>query len=77
LAELAEEYEVPLINYWLAAQDLPENGLDEDDVHLTHSGFRNMTYNTGHEAYYGMSLLNLLAARVLDDLRLTLNMDGA
>lgn len=76
LTELAETFEIPLINYWLAAQALPEYGLDEDAVHLTHSGFVNMTYSTGHEAYYGMSLLNLLVARTLDNLRVALNLNG-
>jgi len=35
LARLAYEYDVPLWNYWLAVQDLPGRGLQEDGAHLT------------------------------------------
>lgn len=35
IAHLAREYSVPLWNYWLAVQPLPERGLQEDQVHLT------------------------------------------
>ncbi len=35
IARLAWEYEIPLLNYWLAVQTLPDLGLQEDRVHLT------------------------------------------
>jgi hypothetical protein len=35
IAQLAREYGVPLWNYWLAVQPLPDHGLQEDQVHLT------------------------------------------
>ena len=35
IARLAFEYEVPLWNFWLAVQSLPDYGLQEDLVHLT------------------------------------------
>lgn len=35
MAQLAREYGVPLWNYWLAVQSLPDYGLQEDQVHLT------------------------------------------
>ncbi len=35
IAQLAREYDVPLWNYWLAVQPLPDFGLQEDQVHLT------------------------------------------
>ena len=35
IAELAREYGVPLWNYWLAVQPLPDQGLQDDQVHLT------------------------------------------
>jgi len=38
IARLAYEYDVPLWNYWLAVQDLPGNGLQEDGAHLTYAG---------------------------------------
>ncbi len=35
IARLAEEYQIPLLNYWRAVQDLPNQGLQEDGVHIT------------------------------------------
>jgi hypothetical protein len=35
IAQLAVEYEIPLWNYWLAVQPLPNNGLQKDGAHLT------------------------------------------
>lgn len=36
VARLAFEYDIPLWNYWLAVQPLPNQGLLEDGFHLTH-----------------------------------------
>ncbi|MCA9890159.1 MAG: SH3 domain-containing protein [Anaerolineae bacterium] len=68
LVRISNEYEVPLINLWAAAQILPEYGLDEDDTHMQNSGFNFLKYDSGHEAWYGMSLYNLLALVTLNDL---------
>lgn len=35
IAQLAREYGIPLWNYWLAVQSLPDRGLQDDRVHLT------------------------------------------
>lgn len=35
IARLAYEYDVPLLNFWRAVQELPDHGLQEDGVHLT------------------------------------------
>ena len=35
IARLAQEYEIPLWNFWAAVQDLPGGGLQEDKAHLT------------------------------------------
>lgn len=35
IADLAAEYELPLVNFWAAVQDLPQKGLQQDGVHLT------------------------------------------
>jgi hypothetical protein len=35
IARLAVEYDIPLWNFWLAVQPLPDQGLQEDMVHLT------------------------------------------
>lgn len=39
LIQLAEEYEIPLVNFWLATRDLADNGILEDNAHLTVAGF--------------------------------------
>jgi hypothetical protein len=38
IARLAYEYEIPLWNFWLAVQPLPNHGLSSDGVHLTFAG---------------------------------------
>lgn len=38
IARLAYEYRVPLWNFWLAVQPLPNGGLQEDGAHLTFAG---------------------------------------
>lgn len=76
LIQIADEYQVPLINFWVASRDMPNYGLDEDGIHLKHSGFTNLYYTTGHEAYFGVSLLNLLSLRMLDDIMITLELDA-
>ena len=35
IADLAREYDLPLLNYWQAVQSLPDRGLQDDNVHLT------------------------------------------
>jgi len=69
LVSLAQEYQIPLINLWAAARDLPEYGLDIDKVHLKVNGLDYLKYDTGYEAFYGVSLHNLLVICTLDDIR--------
>ena len=40
VAKLAYEYDIPLWNFWLAVQTLPNHGLDSDGAHLTFAGNR-------------------------------------
>jgi hypothetical protein len=35
IAKLAQEYDIPLWNFWAAVQKLPNQGLQEDQAHLT------------------------------------------
>ncbi len=37
IAGLAQEYGIPLWNFWAAVQPLPSHGLVEDGAHLTHA----------------------------------------
>jgi len=72
LLAIADEYQIPLINLWAATTILPVYGLDEDRIHLKHSGFSNLKYDSGHEIWYGLSLQNLLALRTLHEIYMTL-----
>lgn len=75
LADTASEYSIPLVNLWLAARILPDYGLDKDHVHLKNSGFEYLKFTGGNEAFYGVTLQNLLALRMLDELRRDLKMN--
>jgi hypothetical protein len=39
LVRLAGEYDIPLINFWLEAQRLPDRGILSDNAHLKQNGF--------------------------------------
>lgn len=67
--EVGAEKQVPVVNLWLAAHILPEYGLDVDQTHLKNSGFGFIKFTGGNEAFYGVTLQNLLALRVLDSVR--------
>lgn len=75
LVAIAEEYHIPLMNLWSAARDLPNYGLDDDDVHMRRSGVRFVDFSQGYEAKFGGTLRNLLAIRMLHELRITLVME--
>ena len=67
VAELADEYQVPLLNLWATLTDLPRNGIGEDLLHLTSTGTgMNLT---GNESFYGLSLHHLLVLQALDIIR--------
>jgi hypothetical protein len=69
LVEIANQYQVPLVNLWAAARIIPDYGLDTDLVHLKNSGFEYLNFANGNEAFYGVAMQNLLAVRVLDEIR--------
>lgn len=77
LVTLAQEFNVPLINLWLAARPLPVRGLDVDGVHLLQTGFRFIKFDSGLESWYGVGLQNLLAIRTLHEIYTSLGLsDG-
>src|SRR4030042_2065532 len=75
IARLALEYDIPLWNFWLAVQPLPNHGLravdssgKEDMFHLTHSeGY--YFYNDPSAPQSGWSIRNLTALQALDAVR--------
>jgi hypothetical protein len=62
IARLAYEYELPLWNYWLAVQDLPGKGLQEDGVHLT---FGTIHFDDPQMMKQAWTVRNLNALQVL------------
>ena len=75
IARLAQEYNIPIWNFWLAVQPLPNHGLlstnssgEVDMFHLTHSeGY--YFYNNPQAIQSGWSMRNLTALQALDAVR--------
>ncbi len=68
LAQLAREYDVPLWNFWRAAQELPNGGVEEQP---DENGFRHLTYAPNHfddpqAMQAGWPIRNLTGLQVLD-----------
>ncbi|MDX2162999.1 MAG: GDSL-type esterase/lipase family protein [bacterium] len=70
---LGAEYNIPVVNLWLAARPLPAFGLDVDGIHMLRSGARHLRF-AGDEGWYGASLRNLLAIRTLHEIRRMLDL---
>ena len=72
IARLAMEYEIPLWNFWLAVQPLPNNGMVEPE-HLSSVSYINFTdFTIPNSLEYGMQMRNLTALQMLDFLRMQL-----
>jgi len=68
-SRLALEYELPLWNFWLAVQSLPQQGLRSSD-HLTFAPTKSYTdFSNPDYLTYGMQMRNLTALQVLDMIR--------
>jgi hypothetical protein len=66
IARLAYEYEIPLWNFWRAAQALPNSGLEADMFHLTYA---QPFFDSPENMQKGMPVRNLTALQILDKLR--------
>ena len=62
IARLAYEYDIPLWNFWLAVQSLPNGGLQEDGAHLTHTPNR---FNDPINLQSAWAVRNITALQVL------------
>lgn len=63
IARLAQEYDIPLWNYWQAVQPLPDHGLQPDGAHLTWGPNR---FNDPKAMESAWAVRNLTALQVLD-----------
>jgi hypothetical protein len=72
ILDIAEDEQIPVINFWLAARALPNNGLDDDNVHL--SGYRSwatrVDFDGVNEWREAIVLRNLITLQTLDVIRL-------
>ncbi|HEU0296060.1 MAG TPA: hypothetical protein VFR47_25210 [Anaerolineales bacterium] len=64
IACLAQEYQIPLWNFWAAIQPLPDHGLQPDLEHLTYSGINDFDDPTAMQSAW--TVRNLTALQVLD-----------
>jgi hypothetical protein len=72
IARLALDYQIPLWNFWLAVQPLPNHGLVDPD-HLSSVSYSNFTdFSIPNSLDYGMQMRNLTALQMLDFLRVQL-----
>jgi len=67
IVQLSVEYAVPLWNFWAAVQSLPDQGLQEDGVHLT---FASNDFSDPEKLLRAWPVRNLTALQVLEKLRL-------
>jgi len=63
IARLSREYQVPLWNYWLALQSLPDRGLQADGAHIT---FGTNHFDNPMDMQKGWTLRNLTALQTLE-----------
>jgi hypothetical protein len=68
ILDLADEYQIPLINLWRAVQDLPNVGIGPDRSHLRAQVGRFCSFD-GSEQELGGTLRNLLNLQALELLR--------
>ena len=72
IARLALEYQIPLWNFWLAVQPLPNQGMADPD-HLNSVSYANFTnFSIPNSLEYGTQMHNLTALQMLDFLRIQL-----
>lgn len=70
IAQVAYEYDIPLWNFWLAIQPLPNRGLTEDGFHLTYA---RSVFNDPVRMQAAWPWRNLTALQVLDAVRKSVN----
>jgi hypothetical protein len=63
IARLAQEYDLPLLNFWRAVQSLPDQGLQPDGVHITWGPNR---FDDKLAMQRGWTVRNLTALQALD-----------
>jgi len=73
ISSLANEYDIPLWNFWRAVQPLPDRGLQSDGAHLT---WAKNYFDDPKAMENAWPWRNLTALQVLDKVWRTLNISG-
>ncbi len=63
IARVAHDYDIPLWNFWAAAQPLPDHGLSADGFHLTNGP---NFFDTNESNALGWPIRNLTALKAID-----------
>ncbi|MBC7870839.1 MAG: SH3 domain-containing protein [Chitinophagaceae bacterium] len=66
IADVALTYDVPLWNYWLSMQRLPNLGISVDDIHPSYADDLATAIFSSDRLSYGYTMRNLTALMVLD-----------
>lgn len=64
--EVARDYQVPVMNLWLALQPLPNNGIDPTTSYLSLGASRKVTYFSEGYLKFGYAMRNLVVMQALD-----------
>jgi lysophospholipase L1-like esterase len=62
IARVAYEYEIPLLNLWRAMHEIPDSGLQQDQVHLTYA---QPFFDSPENMQKGWPVRNLTALQML------------
>ena len=65
---VAREYDLPVINFWQAARNLPSAGMSGDNAHLTTQSGSTIAFD-GSENSFGFTMRNLVTLQALDAIR--------
>jgi len=68
VVRIALDYDIPLINLWLALEDLPNKGLEPDGFHLGEPEGEAAGYLTGNYLKVGYNVRNLVTLQTLDNI---------
>ena len=72
IVDLAHEYNVPVMNVWLATQGVENHGIGEDFVHLSQRGDNWVSFS-GDEQQWGFTMWNLVALQTLAQMQSVMN----
>jgi len=73
IARLAQEYQLPLWNFWVAIQDLPDQGLQPDGEHLTWAA---CDFDDADAMSNAWPVRNLTALQVLQSVMRAITLQG-